>query len=101
MATDSAHQNLADTVGQLVHDHFPVALAEAVLYLDSDDFDTLVDTCSRISGGDAASISMVFRDVSARYDDQAELSAILDGDEAPAVALAAAVRAHHDSLRQR
>ncbi|ONI79720.1 hypothetical protein ALI144C_23475 [Actinosynnema sp. ALI-1.44] len=99
MAFSSVVQALdPDVVWLLVEQHFVFELVEA-LKDGGAGFPVLVAACAGVSGGDEATISVLFGEVSTALDAPGELDAVLDSAEGPAVALAGRVRARHDVWR--
>jgi hypothetical protein len=67
MSTSQADPVLTEAVPLLMEQHFSVELIEAVLG-DPDGIDPLLVVCARMSGGDAATLSVVFGELSACFD---------------------------------
>ncbi|RKT55014.1 hypothetical protein [Saccharothrix australiensis] len=69
----------------LVEQHFVFELVEA-LKNDEEGFPALVAACTGFSGGDEATISVLFAEVSAALDAPGALDSVLGSPEGPAVA---------------
>lgn len=93
---------LSEAVQVLVPRHFAADVVAAVLAgVGSDSFAELIQVCSEIDGGDAASISLVFAEVAGAVSNPSKSAALLNGPGKPAAVLAAAVREHYSAMRVR
>jgi hypothetical protein len=90
---------VAEFVPLLVRERFPADLAAAVVN-DGNALPELEVVCEAIDGGDAAMISVLFRELADRFARYPAEAAEILRSATPAAVLAAKVRAQHTNLSQ-
>jgi len=95
-----SYPEVEESVPVLLRQHFLLELVEAVVD-DEEGFGELLTVCRGVSGGDEAAISLLFGELSERFDrEPGVVGEILDAPS-PAAAFAAHVNAHNDRIRLR